>query len=384
MFKLPNSVGPFFDVAEFDLATFVRYCAEETERSEYSHAAGVEKKVVIYDGRYLAAKGHDDYEILGELHTCLADGPGVLVIRDAYADTSLIDEVTAVFFEIIEAEKAEQRVAADHFGQNERIWNALQKVCVRAPALFVPYYGNPAIALIARAWLGPGYQMTAQVNNVKPGSEAQAPHRDYHLGFQRAATIAQYPARVQRMSQLLTLQGAIAHTDMPLLAGPTQFMPHSHKYPGGYLAFKEADFVAYFKQHAIQLPLSKGDMVFFSPALYHGAGNNRSDADRLANLLQISSAFGRPMESVNRFAMLEAVYPHLLSHASQMTSLERVNAIAAVADSYAFPTNLDTDPPLGGNAPESAADFVGRALDERWPWVTLREHFLDYDGRRQA
>ena len=36
------------------------------------------------------------------------------------------------------------------------------------------------------AWLGPNYQMTAQVNLVHPGGDFQQAHRDYHLGFQTA------------------------------------------------------------------------------------------------------------------------------------------------------------------------------------------------------
>ena len=48
----------------------------------------------------------------------------------------------------------------------------------------------------------------------------------------------------------------------------------------------------------MQLPLAKGDAAFFNPALFHGAGTNRSaDVRRMANLLQVSSAFGRAMET---------------------------------------------------------------------------------------
>jgi ectoine hydroxylase-related dioxygenase (phytanoyl-CoA dioxygenase family) len=54
----------------------------------------------------------------------------------------------------------------------------------------------------------------------------------------------------------------------------------------------------------VQLPLDKGDMIFFSPALFHGAGSNQSQSDRIANLVQISSAFGRTMETVNTTRMV--------------------------------------------------------------------------------
>jgi len=40
--------------------------------------------------------------------------------------------------------------------------------------------------MVSRAWLGPNYQISSQVNVVKPGGEAQSAHRDYHLGTKAA------------------------------------------------------------------------------------------------------------------------------------------------------------------------------------------------------
>jgi hypothetical protein len=62
----------------------------------------------------------------------------------------------------------------DHFGKpgaNDRIWNALEKLAVKDPEAFVDYYANDLVALGARAWLGPGYQVTAQANIVRPGGK---------------------------------------------------------------------------------------------------------------------------------------------------------------------------------------------------------------------
>src|ERR671927_491109 len=86
---------------------------------------------------------------------------------------------------------------------NDRIWNALEKLAVRDPGTFVEYYANPALSLVSAAWLGPGYQVTSQVNVVNPGGAAQVGHRDYHLGFLSAARIEQYPAHVHRLSPVL-------------------------------------------------------------------------------------------------------------------------------------------------------------------------------------
>ncbi len=114
------------------------------------------------------------------------------------------------------------------------------------------------------------------------------------------------------MSAVLTLQGAVAHCDMPLESGPTMLLPYSQRFAAGYVAFYQPEFIEYFAEHHVQTPLRKGDAVFFNPALYHGAGTNISaDIRRMANLLQVSSPFGRAMESLDRTAMVRAVYPAL-------------------------------------------------------------------------
>src|SRR3712207_9278784 len=42
------------------------------------------------------------------------------------------------------------------------------------------------------------------------------------------------------------------------------------------------------------------------------------------------------------------------------------NVVAASAEGYAFPTNLDRDQPIGGLAPETQAELVWRAVQEDW------------------
>jgi len=114
------------------------------------------------------------------------------------------------------------------------------------------------------------------------------------------------------------------------------------------------------------MPLAKGDAAFFNPSLFHAAGHNRtSDIRRIGNLLQVSSAYGRAMESVDRAAMAKALYPALRA-AREMSLRGRANLIAASAEGYAFPTNLDRDPPIGGLAPQTQAQLTRKALAEGW------------------
>jgi ectoine hydroxylase-related dioxygenase (phytanoyl-CoA dioxygenase family) len=176
---------------------------------------------------------------------------------------------------------------------------------------------------------------------------------------------AAFPAQVHLLSPAMTLQGAVAHCDMPVVTGPTMYLPHSQKYAPGYLAFHRPEFTGYFDAHFVQLPLRKGDAAFFNPALFHGAGTNHSaDVRRMANLLQVSSAFGRAMEAVDRTAMCRALYPALRAGGADERALR--NVVAASAEGYAFPTNLDRDQPIGGLAPGTQAELVWRALQERW------------------
>lgn len=351
-----------------DLEDFRRLAEQTTALADYPTASAVEKNVLIYDSRKVtaaAATPEGRRAVLAEISEAFGDGPGVAVFKHAYEDTGIIDRASAVFDQIIEEQHRTSTGGGDHFakpGANDRIWNSLEKHCLADPANFAQYYGNAIVALASQAWLGPSYQMTAQVNRVNPGGAAQSAHRDYHLGFQSSAVIEQFPAHVHRLSPVLTLQGAVAHCDMPLESGPTLFLPHSQTYVPGYLALKRQEFRDYFEANHIQLPLEKGDVVFFNPALFHAAGTNRSaDIKRVANLLQVSSAFGRAMETVNREKMSATLFPALKRLRGKLSSDEIANAVSACAEGYSFPTNLDRDPPLGGLAPKTQAQLMHEA-----------------------
>ncbi|KQS98140.1 MULTISPECIES: phytanoyl-CoA dioxygenase family protein [unclassified Rhizobium] len=361
--------------AACDLDDFRTEAERTTQLSDYPHATAVEKNVLIYDGASVlkaAATTEGRRAVLAEICEAFATGPGVVVLKKAFEDTSVIDAASAIFDEIINEQHRTNSGGGDHFakpGANDRIWNSLEKHCLKDPENFAAYYGNALIALVSEAWLGPSYQMTAQVNRVNPGGAAQSAHRDYHLGFQSSAVIEQFPAHVHRLSPVLTLQGAVAHCDMPLESGPTLFLPYSQTYVPGYLALKRQEFRDYFDRNHVQLPLSKGDLVFFNPALFHAAGTNRSEGiKRVANLLQVSSAFGRAMETVNRERMSGTLYPALKAMLAdgRLTEAEAACAIASCAEGYSFPTNLDRDPPLGGLAPKTQAQLMHEALAAGW------------------
>jgi ectoine hydroxylase-related dioxygenase (phytanoyl-CoA dioxygenase family) len=342
----------------------------KTQLSDYKFASAVEQNALVYDCEKLApviASRDGRREVMAELGRALLSGPGILAFKKMYTDTSIIDRVSKTFWQIIDEQHARGEAKGDHYakpGSNDRVWNVQEKLALRDPEAFVDYYRNDFLALIATAWLGPGYQVTTQVNVVNPGGDAQQPHRDYHLGFMTDEQAIDFPVHVHGVSPLITLQGAVAHTDMPRETGPTMYLPHSQKMVSGYVAWRNEAVKKYFAENYSQLPLQKGDGAFFNPALLHAAGTNQTkDVKRMANLTQIGSAFGRTLESVDREQMSNAIYPVLRARkAAGWSDHELKTVIAACAEGYAFPTNLDRDPPLRGLAPQSQADFVWQAL----------------------
>jgi len=217
------------------LADLIDLVSQKTDPADYPYASAVEQNVLIYDGARLRkqlSRPACRPRVETELARALLDGPGIVVLAGTFDDPWVIDRATWQFEAIIAAQRVAGGAAGDHFaaaGQNDRIWNALEKLALRAPEVFADYYANDLIATVCRGLAG------------------------------------------------------------TRLSG-------------------EANYV--------QLPLCKGDAVFFNPALFHAAGANRTaDVRRMANLLQVSSALGRAMEAVDRAAMSAAVSPALQSMA---------------------------------------------------------------------
>jgi ectoine hydroxylase-related dioxygenase (phytanoyl-CoA dioxygenase family) len=374
-----------------DLEDFKREVDRKANPDDYPFAASIEQNVPIYDSgsvRKAAADAEGRKAVMAEWAEGLLTGPGIVVFKNATTDMAALDMMSEHFDAIIEEQHASNTGAGDHFakaGANDRIWNALEKIALRDPSCFARYYANDMIAMISQAWLGTGYQITSQVNVVNPGGEAQSVHRDYHMGFQTAEQIAKFPAHAHALSPVLTLQGAVAHVDMPLETGPTLYLPFSENFAPGYFAWRKPEFKDYFNTNYVQLPLEKGDMAFFNPALFHAAGHNKtSNVRRMGNLLQVSSAYGRAMEAMDRALMSVALYPVLtkMKKSGVLDTSGISNAIAACAEGYSFPTNLDRDPPIGGLAPETQAALFQRALDENWSQEKFEDELEKQSERR--
>lgn len=357
----------YFSEQDCSATAFLSLIAEPTSISDLRFAATAEQNIPFYNARDIERilRSLSRQDLLAEWAHVLNERSGIVVLKQAMVDLDAVDEATELFNNIIQEEQLNNS-GGDHFGErgaNDRIWNSLQKLCLRNPSLFARYFSSPSIAAISEAWLGPWSQMTTQINLVRPGGKPQTCHRDYHLGFMPPEQAKRFPSQAHLFSGALTLQGAIAHCDMPIESGPTKLLPNSQRFAPGYIAAQMPDFREIFEENFVQIALEKGDVLFFSPALFHAAGENRStNIDRMANLLQVSSAMGRSLERVDRCAMVSALFPVLKNLNLPQEYLSSV--IAASAEGYPFPTNLDTDPPIGGLASESQAELLARGLTE--------------------
>src|SRR3954468_6415485 len=220
----------WFTADDCRLDDFRAVVETSTDLADYPYADEVREKVLVYGSRLResVATPEGRRDVQAELARALADGPGIVVFAGAFPDTDVVDRATAVFEALIAEQKAAGVAAGAHFatpGANDRVGGALDKFAVRDPEAFAAYYGNDVLALVSEAWLGRGYQLTSQVNVVNPGGQAQGGHRDYHLGFMSLEQSAAYPAHVHRLAPVMTLQGAVAHCDMPVETGPTMYLP---------------------------------------------------------------------------------------------------------------------------------------------------------------
>lgn len=352
------------------LEEFKHLTSQSISSSDYPLASSIESNVPVYDLPPFSSLSPAQRSALqDEWYHVLLSGPGVFVTKNLYRDNSLLEKVNKVYADIINTEAAGTGKKGDHFassGSNSRIWNSFSKHCLADPSSYLDYYSNPYLPLISSAWLGPHHRLTAQVNIVRPGSAPQISHRDYHIGFQSADSCSQFPKAAQIASQFLTLQGAVAHSDMPLESGPTRLLPFSQTFEEGYMAYRLPEFQEYFVDNFVASPLDMGDGLFFNPALFHAAGkNDSSDVQRSANLLQISSAFGKPMEMIDTYPLVEKTWDGLVDVYKRDGLSDEVRAfVGNIGEGYPFPTNLDRRvPETAGMAPDSEQDLLIKGLE---------------------
>ncbi|MDV0601991.1 phytanoyl-CoA dioxygenase, partial [Raoultella ornithinolytica] len=91
---------------------------------------------------------------------------------------------------------------------------------------------------------------------------------------------------------------------------------------------------------------------------------------------------GKTMEKVNHVKVMEAIYPVLLDKPLNDEQLQAV--VAASAEGYSFPTNLDTDPPLGGLVPKTQQQLLLEALQQGCTAEEFIRQLANHESKRKA
>lgn len=148
---------------------------------------------------------------------------------------------------------------------------------------------------------------------------------------------------VQVAGQLLTLQGAVARTDMPLDSGPKRLLPFGQILEQGFMAYRLPECNQYFLKNHVSLPQEKVDGIFFNPVLFHTEDKNvATGLERSANLLQISSAVGKPKQIIDTLPLVDRCCKGLMGKYNKEGLSNGVRAsVAAIAKGHPFPTSLD-------------------------------------------
>ena len=83
--------------------------------------------------------------------------------------------------------------------------------------------------------------------------------------------------------------------------------------------------------------------------------------------------------------MSRLLFPQLkaLAASGELSAAQIDAVVAASAEGYAFPTNLDLDPPRGGLAPPSQQALLRQALAEQWSEAAL-ELALERHGEKRT
>lgn len=83
--------------------------------------------------------------------------------------------------------------------------------------------------------------------------------------------------------------------------------------------------------------------------------------------------------------MSAALLPALLAmREAGAAPSQLANVIAACAEGYAFPTNLDADQPVGGLAPPTQADILAQAVADGWSRQRLEDELAAWAARRRS
>ena len=78
----------FVSADAVQLEDFHSICAQQAAAEDYPHCAEVCSNIPIYQAQ--ALRNGDRHAVLDELHRLFSQGPGVMVVRQGYADLDVV------------------------------------------------------------------------------------------------------------------------------------------------------------------------------------------------------------------------------------------------------------------------------------------------------
>ena len=91
-----------------------------TRLSDYEFASSVEQNALVYDCENLAPKiaSRDGRRaVMAELGRALLTCPGVIAFKGMYPESSVVDRVSDVFWQIIDEQHARGEAKGDHYAK---------------------------------------------------------------------------------------------------------------------------------------------------------------------------------------------------------------------------------------------------------------------------
>ena len=324
--------------------------------------------------------------MMAEWAWAMFDGPGHVVLRNAFDDLAAVDAATEVFFAIIDEQRRDNKAERRPFRQARRQRPHLERAGKAGAAragTFARYYANEAIAMVSRGVARDRLSDHVADQFVNPGGAAQSAHRDYHMGFQSAEEIARFPVHAHLLSPFLTLQGAVAHCDMPLESGPTLLsavFADVTRPAISPIAGRNSSPISTPTTCSCRSPKAtpRSSIRRCSTPPATTAPPTCGGSPTCCSLLGLwpRDGIGRPRQDGQGALSLPC------APARTSTRAPVANVIAACAEGYAFPTNLDRDPPLDGLAPPSQAALMTKALAEGWDAAKFSAAVDEHAARR--
>ena len=155
-----DTASGYLHESDCRLEDFIAIVEQTTELSDYPFAESIEQNVVSYNCDRLRAECVDPdtrRAVQAELNKAFLEGPGIVVFKRAFPDTSIVDAATVAFNAMIDEQHRLGMKSGDHYakpGDNDRVWNALEKLAVMAPDEFVAYYANDILTMASRRGSG--------------------------------------------------------------------------------------------------------------------------------------------------------------------------------------------------------------------------------------